>query len=172
MSGMPWDYNDRIMKPLAAAFLLSFLAVGAFAQSVGGAPEAEYGRVSGGEIHLMAKHDQPFSGSLFLIGSGGRGKGYGATLGATIVPDKVWFFGSVQQSVSRGIDAKLTGLGDRQNLVASYAASKPSQPAAIDSTLGTFGTSLSSSFLSLHYTGVVSSNMFVTASFSELRRSN
>ena len=151
----------------AVLFLSLVLAVGAFAQSVGGAPEAEYGRVTGGEINLMVKNPQPLSGSIFLIGSqGSGGRGYGATLGGTIVPDKVWFFGSVQQSVSRGLDTKLTGqLGDRQNLTASFATSKQTTatPAPV------LNTQIPSSFLTLHYTGIVSDNMFVTASFSKQR---
>ena len=146
-------------------FLSLMVAAGALAQqNVGLAPEAEYGRVSGGEINLMVKSDQrPFSGSLSLIGSGRNGKGYGATLGATIVPDKMWFFGSIQQTVPyQGIDAKLTGqLGDRQNLVASYANSRQQQSPVLTDL------QLPSSFLSLHYTGIISDNMFVTASFSK-----
>lgn len=145
-------------------FLSLIFAGGAFAQSVGGAPEAEYGRVTGGEINLTVKNPQPLSGSIFMMGSQGSGRGYGATLGGTIVPDKMWFFGSVQQSVSRGLDTKLTGqLGERQNLTASFATAKQTAVTPV------FNTQIPSSFLTLHYTGIVSDNMFVTASFSKQR---
>ena len=140
------------MKRAALVFAISQLfAVAIFAQ--------EYGRASGGDIELVTKHSQPFSGSLGF--TAGAGKGFDLSLGGTLVKDRVWFFATGERNQQpmfgapkQFTDAKLNAqLGDRQNVAASY------------------GT-LPSSFLSLHYTGIVSSNMFVTASFSELKRSN
>jgi hypothetical protein len=167
-------------RAVAAFFLAQMLAAAAFAQTA--ATSSEFGRVSGGDIDLITKHSQPLSGSLGI--TAGSGKGYDATLGGTLVKDRVWFFGSAQRSepmfasqfraplpagaMSRSTDAKMIGqLGDRQSLAASFAASR--QPFV---TGGTLTAPIPSSFLSLHYTGIVSSNMFVSASFSEMRRSN
>ena len=167
-------------KRAAAALLMLFLATAAFAQSA----STEFGRMSGGAIELMTKHSRPFSGSLALTTSRSQlsfGSG-GATLGGTLVPDRIWFFASaekseptfasqygVDQAISRTTDAKMIAqLGDRQNLAASFAAVRQSGV-----TTGPILTApIPSSFLSLHYTGIVSNNMFFTASFSELKRSN
>ena len=142
------------MKRAALAFLLSqFFAVAIFAQ--------EYGRASGGDIDLITRHPQALSGSLGF--TAGAGKGFDLSLGGTLVKDRVWFFATGERNQQQSLfgstpkpltDAKLNAqLGDKQNFVASY------------------GT-LPSSFLSLHYTGIVSSNMYVTGSFSELKRSS
>ena len=140
------------MKRAALVFVLSQLfAAAIFAQ--------EYGRASGGDIDLMTKHPRALSGSLGF--TAGAGKGFDLSLGGTLVKDRVWFFATGernQKPLFATAPQQFTGakfnaqLGDRQNVVASY------------------GT-LPSSFLSLHYTGIVSSNMFVSASFSELKRS-
>ena len=143
------------MKRAALALFFSQLfAVAVFAQ--------EYGRASGGDIDLITRHSQPLSGSLGF--TAGAGKGFDLSLGGTLVKDRVWFFATGERNQRQPLfgpasqrqftDAKLSAqLGDKQNLAASY------------------GT-LPSSFLSLHYTGIVSSNMYVTGSFSELKRSN
>ncbi len=150
------------MKRLAlAVFLSQLFAAAAFAQSAG-----EFGQASGGSIDTITKHSSRLSGSLSL--SAGVGKGYDATLGGTLVPDRVWFFASAAKNDSffgprRMTDTEMTAnLGDRQNLAAAFASTR---------TQSTFtpGT-IPSSFLSLHYTGIVTNNMFVTASFSELHR--
>jgi len=81
----------------------------------------------------------------------------------------VWFFGTVSQSVSRWTDAKMTGqIGDRQNLEASFADSR--QP-ELTTTGSMFTSPIPSSFLSLRYTGIVTDNMFFTASVSQQRGS-
>lgn len=126
------------MKRAAFALFLSQLfAVAVFAQ--------EFGRATGGNIDLITKHTQPFSGSLAL--SAGTGRGFDLGLGGTLVKDRVWFFATAERKSAR----MFTQLGDNQSVTASAVA-------------------LPSSFLSLHYTGIVSNNMFVTASFSEFRR--
>ena len=147
---------------------------------------SEFGRASGGELSLITKHAGRLSGSLgistgsgLLFGSGGR-RGYDASLGGTVVQDRIWFFASAQQSdalfgtrlaaplpqnagsqdaVSRAIDAKLAmQLGSRQNLAATFATTRGAEPLAVLSN--------PASFLSLHYTGIVSDHMFFSTSFS------
>lgn len=168
-------------RALAVFFLAQLFAMASFAQSA--ATPSEFGRVSGGELDLITKHGQPWSGSLGI--SAGSGKGYDASFGGTLARDRVWFFASAIRSeprfnsqfvtqlpsnaVTSAVDAKLTAdLGSRQNLAASFAASRP----ASLTTAPAFIAPIPSSFLSLHYTGVLSDNMYVTGSFSEQRRSS
>ena len=136
---------------VALALLLTLLAVSAFGQEFS---------ASGGNIEMITKRSAPFSGSLGLSSN----KGFDLGLGGTLVKDRVWFFATAERSESmfasrpalQMSDAKLTTqLGDRQNLAASGHLSTGVIP---------------TSFLSLHYTGIVSDNMFVSASFSQLRR--
>jgi hypothetical protein len=135
---------------------------------------SEFGHGYGGEVRAITKSaGAGFSGSLGLsLGSGSTNRrGYEASAGGTLVDDKAWFFASAQSVTSRFgalpnatangagnlVDAKvIANLGDRNVLNASYAAGQNTftTPATV---------SLPSSFLSLHYTGVVSSNMFFTA---------
>lgn len=187
-----WITEVTVAKcALAVLFLMLLSSVG-LAQSVETGQEAfvaapgEFGRAYGGEIGLITKQGNHFSGSLGFttsIGrptfSGGNALGFGGTLGGAVVADKVWFFASVQQSASpfatgfsqggrsqkstaKVIDAKLNAqLGGRQSLAASFAAARNS---GISNT--TFPGPTPSSFLSLRYSGIVSSNMFFTASMS------
>jgi hypothetical protein len=159
------------MKParVAAAVLVSLtLASAALAQS-------EFGRVSGGSLDVLTKHRPQLSGSFELSAARGFSKGYNATLGGTIVPDRLWFFASADRSTptfaqTNAVDAKvLSQLGDRQNLAASFGTSHTQ---LVETPAATFPAPLPSQFLTLHYTGIISNNMFVTASFSELRRTN
>ncbi len=140
---------------LAALFLSLILAASAFAQSTN-----EFGRASAGELDFVTKHPNRLSGSFDL--GFGSGKIFGTTLGGTLLKDRMWFFASVEKSDPVFAAARLnttakmsTNLDERQNLTVN--GSKLSMP-------------LPSSFLSLHYTGVVSSNMFfsVTASRSDV----
>jgi hypothetical protein len=152
-----------------ATAILFLLAATAFAQS-------EFGRASGGDVDLITKHGQPFSGSLeAMMGTGSR---YGATFGGTAVPDRIWFFASIDksqaplawrsidQAVSRATSANMnTQIGDRQNLAAVFSSLK--QPGL--TTSSSFTTETPTSFRSLHYTGILSNNMFITGSFSQFR---
>jgi hypothetical protein len=188
---------------VAALFLSQMLAGGAFAQSVvppAAASDAslaapyEFGRVSSGEIDLITKHSQRLSGSLGMTmsrsqlplatGRNGTTNGYDATLGGTILEDRLWFFASALQSdalltsrfatalpptgrsdrvVSRGIDSKFSAqIGDRQSLAASFAAGRE---LGVTTALNVAAPN-PASFLSLRYTGVVSNNMFFNANFS------
>jgi hypothetical protein len=130
----------------------------------------EFGRVSGGEIKLVPKGTSNFSGSFGVSMANHSGRGYEGTLGGTLVDDRVWFFaagqhqerriftgfenlGFPQQTVSSTFDTKLVAnIGDRQNLAGSFnMGTQPLVP---------------SNFLSLRYTGVISSNMFFNVSVS------
>ena len=131
----------------------------------------EYGHASGGDIDLITKRPNKLSGSFGFTAGGGQG--FDATLGGNLIKDRVWFFASAEKSNSafgtpfRATDAKVNAnLGDRQMLAASFADTKQS----LVTTNPNLSLTMPSTFLSLHYTGIVSNNMFVTASFSELKR--
>ena len=142
-----------------------FVAVAALAQD-----PAEFGRASAGTIEGMVKRSSGLSGSLSLSMSQGRGPGYSGTFGGTLVPDKAWFFASAMRTPSitqtfgfvptttltpaRAIDANaIAQVGDRQSLNASF---------------GTM-TTLPKTFLSMHYTGIISPNAFFSASVSQTK---
>src|SRR5260370_28860073 len=76
-----------IKRPLLALLLMLMCGV-SFAQS------AEFGRASAGLLELSAKSPSRISGSFGLT----TARGYGATLGATIVTDRLWFFGTAQRN--------------------------------------------------------------------------
>lgn len=168
---MPWK---RAVIGLVAAQMLLAATVMAQELSTPPASFAEFGRGSGGEIQSMIKRPSQFSGSFGLTSGrssaslGGSGKTYGATLGGTLLKDRIWFFGTAERSAGLRIDpapslsagrgpanfgygTMSAQLGDRQSLFASTGRE------------ASFPAELPSSFLSLHYTGIVSSNMFFTA---------
>lgn len=136
-------------KRAAALFFLSIvLAASGFAQSA--ATTSEFGRSSAGELDLITKHPQRLSGSFDL--GFGSGRFLGAALGGTLVKDRVWFFASAERTDPGFALGKVNAnLGERQNFTAS--SSKFSMP-------------VPSSFLSMHYTGIVSNNMFFTVTAS------
>src|SRR5436305_827330 len=88
---------DAMFAKCAAALLAFALTAGvALAQQ-------EYGRSWGGQLDLFTKQPSRLSGSLGLTFSrsslfGGNAKGYEGTLGGTVVPDRLWFFGSMQRN--------------------------------------------------------------------------
>jgi hypothetical protein len=148
-----------------------------FAQlAVGVALAQEYGRTSGGQLNLFTKQPNRLSGSLGISLSrslfGSNLKGYEGTLGGTVIADRLWFFGSMQRNDTLRFASALpqietapatygkvdAHLGDRQSLSAIAARTQLST-----STLST----VPASFLSMHYTGIISSNSFFTASVSQ-----
>jgi len=135
-----------------------------FAVLVAGAAfgQSEFGRASGEQLELLGKSTNRPAGSIGITGSS-LGQRYNATLGGTIVQDRLWFFASAQRgnplftprSVVPRIDLNLGAQPtERQNVAAFFAAAPRATP---------------NSFLSLHYTGIVSDSMFVTANISRSR---
>ncbi|MDQ6769717.1 MAG: hypothetical protein M3Z54_06990 [Gemmatimonadota bacterium] len=142
-------------RPLLALLFILITSGVSFAQS-----SDEFGRGSGGILELSVKGPSRMSGSLGLTTSRGGLRGYGATFGGTIVNDRLWFFGMAERNQTRvpapQIDANWNALlGSRSDLAASIRNG---------AAAGTM--TVPSSFLSLHYTGIVSSNMFFTATVS------
>ena len=97
----------------------------------------EFGRSSGPQVHFTFKTPTRLSGSLGLT----TGRSAFATFGGTLVKDRVWFFAS-------GERMQTTPRFD-SNLITAVRAPDPVRP-----------------FLSLRYTGIVSSNSFFTATVS------
>lgn len=155
-----------LTKGTLLALLLTGMTAGAFAQS-----SAEFGRASGGQIDLSVKAPSQFSGSLSATMSRSAGPSmfgfnrYAGTAGGTIVKDRVWFFATAEQNSvpfsstipqSPQFDAKMSAeLGSRNSLGALFLQRGASMQMGVPS-----------SFLSLHYTGIVSSNSFFTATVS------
>lgn len=137
------------MKRAIAGLAMQLIAAALCAQT------AEYSRASGGDIDLITKHPQRLSGSLGI----GTGKTFDLNLGGTLVKDRVWFFASAERgNAIFGSDVRLNAqAGDKQTVAVSALQMK--SPAIAPA-----------SFLSLHYTGIISPNSFFTANFSELKR--
>jgi hypothetical protein len=138
---------------MLAALLL--LATSAFAQT-----SAEYGRYDAGQMDFKFKAPTRFYGSLGAS-TGGSAMG---TYGGTLVKDKAWFFASGQRVESTQtvpqFDAKfldtrvVANPNDHNSITAS---------ATMPQTMTNFKVP---AFFSMHYTGIVSPNAFVTASVS------
>ena len=143
-------------KALAIALFHLLAATVLLAQS------AEYGRTSGGEIEGIVKRPSTFSGSFGLGLSSNAGRSYLATAGGTLVKDKMWFFASadanraerIVPNVSRTVPTLTFG-----DITAHLSDSQMFKATAIPS-----------SFLSLHYTGIVSPNMFFSATVTNSRQ--
>ena len=124
-------------------FLAQLVAVAALAQSAG---TAEFGRAGGDEIALPVKQPGTLSGS-FAFNTSNTSRGFMATAGGAVVADRLWFFAAAnrdefRQPIAGATDAKLIVLPTARQSVTASAA----------------GTGLS-----LHFTGIVSSNSFFTA---------
>lgn len=167
-------------RAVAALFLALLIAFTGSAQQ-----SAEFGRASAGEIVLRPKISAPLSGSLELLLPAGGSPGYGVTAGGTLIPDRLWFFasGSHQElSTSRFSDLALPEnvtssaaggrvdgqLGGAHDFSAFFEAAR--RPQLSTAAPASFGSVVPSSFLSLRYTGVVSSNAFFSASFARSSR--
>lgn len=167
------------MRRIATALVLSLLAGStALAQD----NSAEYSRATGGEIQLLVKQPKNLSGSLGMslsqsnspFGSAGNLKGYSGTIGGTVVQDRLWFFASAERSealefasampqvreITPSALGKVTAqLGDRQTLMASVSRTEAISPLSL--------TAVPQSFLSMHYTGMISNNSFFTVNVSQ-----
>ena len=150
------------------------------------AQTAEYERGSGGQIEMMTKEaTKRLSGSLSMSqgrSSAGLGslKGFEGTLGGTIVEDRLWFFAAAARNESlafvpglselpqpvatNAVDAKvMANLGNRHDFSAAFSTGRDAITTSAPMTFGTVPTS----FLSLRYTGIVSSNMFFDVNVSQ-----
>jgi len=141
-------FTRRIVMALLLAQLV---AVAALAQSAG---TAEFGRAGGDEIALPVKQPCTLSGS-FAFNTSNSSRGFMATAGGAVVADRLWFFAAANRDEFR--QPILAGATDAKLIVLPNAR----QSVTASST----GTGLS-----LHFTGIVSSNSFFTAKV-ESRRS-
>ena len=179
------------MTTRGIALALLLVAGSAFAQTGDVAPPDEFGRVSGGELQLVTKHGAPLSGSISMSASKsasdpfaqfGSSRGYGANIGGTLVQDHLWFFAAADRSTplssqigavlpqtaiigpSRALDAKaMAQIGSRSALSGTFSASRNQSVGAFS----TFNGTLPSSFLSLHYNGIVSPSSFFSMSVTQ-----
>ncbi len=166
-------------RAVTAALVLALM----IAFTVSAQQSAEFGRASAGEIVLRPKSSAPLSGSLELLLPAGGSPGYGATAGGTLIQDRLWFFASASHqemsSSSRFTDLALPEnltssaaggrvngqLGGAHDFSAFFEAAKRPQLSTTATASSSFAGAVPSSFLSLRYTGVVSSNTFFSASF-------
>jgi hypothetical protein len=170
----------------------ALILVQLIAFSVSAQQAAEFGRATGKELVMTAKGAAPISGSLGLtLSTGsdvfGRGSspGYGVTAGGTLMQDRLWFFASAsQQQVSTSrfanlelpestttseVGARVNGqiAGNHDFSAFFESARRPELSTTVPSS---FGAVTPSSFLSLRYTGVISSNAFFSTSFTRSSR--
>lgn len=168
-------------RAVTALFLVQLLALAALAQE-----SSEFGRGTGGVVTLTPKGAAPLSGSLEIsLSSGsdvfgsGTAPAVGLAAGGVLLQDRLWFFagGSRQESpaprfannlpenaTTGAIGARVNGrIAGGHDLSAFFeAARRPEFSAAAPSLTGI----APASFLSLRYTGIVTDNMFFTASLS------
>lgn len=174
-------------RAVTALLVVQWLALSLCAQQSG-----EYGRASSEEIVMTTKSPARLSGSLEVSQSTGGdllgrdSNAYGLTAGGTLLRDRLWFFASgskqtasparwsslqlPENAASDAIGARVNGqLTASQNFSAYFAAAR--RPELVTSPSSTFAAVVPSTFLSLRYTGVVSPNMFFTASVTSSTRS-
>jgi len=175
-----------LRRAVIALALVQLIAFAVSAQQ-----PAELGRASGGELLLTTKRSTALSGSLQAsltnrsdVFGRGNSPAYGATVGGSLIQDRLWFFGSAsrqasplrlgdvalpQHATASAINARVNGdIGSRQDFSAFFQAAR--RPELSTAGAATFAGSVPSSFLSLHYTGIVSSNMFFSGSVTRSSR--
>jgi len=132
----------RRRSTLLALLPILFTTGIAFAQS-----SEEFGRTTGAQIDFKFKTPSRFSGSLGLT----TGRSTFGTFGGTLVRDRVWFFASAERfQMKPRLEGNLSAsLGDRNSFATTVRVPDRLRP-----------------FLSMHYTGIVSSNSFFTATVS------
>jgi hypothetical protein len=135
------------------AMLVLFVAGSAFAQ--------EFGRADGGDLQMQVKQPGGFSGSLgFSLSKGdfaSTSKGFTGALGGALIADKLWFFATAQHD--RQYVSATPQLNDRQVLAAAAGTGREQTPALTVPT----------SFLSMRYTGMLSSSSYFTANVTTRR---
>jgi len=134
------------------ALLVLFVAASAFAQ--------EFGRADGGDLQMQVKQPGGFSGSLgFSLSRGdfaSSSKQFTGALGGALVADRLWFFATAQHD--NGYVSVAPQLNDRQLLAAAAAVGREQTSTA--------PLTLPSSFLSMRYTGMLSSSSYFTANIT------
>ena len=157
---------------LAALFTLcSFAAV---AQQSGSATAGEL-RGSGGEIELPMRGSRNLSGSLGMSLSDSFGltrPGYEATLGGTLFADRLWFFAAGSQTQVPAFTSPYMAGNSTDfsaNAIAEFGRSHD-LAASYRSGRDTFGLgALTTTAFSMNYLGIISPNMFFSASMSRDR---
>jgi hypothetical protein len=140
-------------------FVIALVLVQLVAFAVSAQQSAELGRASGGEIMLTSKRSSGWSGSVEASLMNGS-PGYGSTAGGTLIQDRLWFFASASRQAS-ALGARVNGyLGSRHDFAASFETARRPQLST------TFAAGIPASFLSLRYTGIISSSMFFNASMT------
>jgi hypothetical protein len=141
-----------------AVLALLFVAATAVAQ--------EFGRAGGDEIPMLVKQPGGFSGSLGFSMSKGAfaSKQLTGALGGTLVADRLWFFATAQHDNGQKFVSVTPQLNDRQVLAAAAGTGR-------ESTGTTPALTLPSSFLSMRYTGMLSSSSYFTANVTTRRTS-
>ena len=125
-------------------------AVACLALIVASAAGAQEYRASGGEIDMLPKTaTNQFSGSLgFSFASSGV-KSYGGTFGGAAVPDRLWFFGSMEHYDGRSMQMP----GSATPAVQAPSTRMP-------------GLELPASFLTMRSTATPSSNSLFSVTLS------
>lgn len=159
------------MKRVTLALVLSFVTAAAvFAQNVD-----EFGRFYEGTLEMAMKRapGSGLSGSLGMTASksdlpfASSGKRYDATFGGTLVQDRAWFFASAERSTIPTYTTNFTSVALPNPSLHLGMASALTDKQSLEANFST-GT-LPKSFLSLHYTGMISSNSFFTANVSQTK---
>ena len=163
----------RMSRRVALALALQFVTFAAAAQTA-----AEFGRASAGEISLLPKASRNLSGTLGINLTEdvfGNRRGYELSAGGTLLKDRLWFFAAgIQQEppsmampnvdLASAAGAQLRGqLGDAHDFSAFFASERVADAPLAAPQL------TPQTFLSLRYTGVVTDNMFFTATYSGVR---
>lgn len=138
------------MRRTLLALLAVTITTAAFGQT-----SAEYGRYDAGQLSFQFKAPTRFSGSLGLSTGGGAFGSYGGTL----VKDRAWFFASGERFASRTPTVTPQQI-DLKTLDGKVFAN----PTDRQSTTLTIGKV--PQFFSMHYTGILSPNAYVSASVS------
>lgn len=183
--------SASLSRLISRAVLATVMVLPALAQDATTSESADRSTFagSGGTLTMVTKGSSGFSGSLGASFSSSddvfgnrRGNRYDATVGGTLIEDRLHFFASGGQQQSRAVafndiqplggaapsngtalDARMyANLGDRHTLGAMF--SRNDQPAV--STVLPANVSLPTTFLSMRYTGIVTDSMFFTANIS------
>lgn len=170
----------------------AFLFVQLIVLAASAQQSAEFGRATSGTMVMTPKGSSSFSGSLELSRSSGSdafGLGssaaYGITAGGALIQDRLWFFGAAsmqetsqarfaeielpENATTGAIGARVNGrISGGQDFSSFFEAAR--RPALSTSAPAAFAGITPSSFLSLRYTGIVSSSTLFNASFTRSSR--